>query len=257
MAGREFYTILTETGKSKIADAAVLGTKINFITLKVGDGNGSYYEPGEAQVDLMHTVWSGPITNVSIDSNNSNWVVVDSLIPNDVGAFVIREVGIFDDNQDMLAVAKHPETYKPIVSNGASKEVRIKLILEVSNTASISLEVNPNAAATQEDIENLAGEGRTTETVKENADAIANLQGEINDMKNSCGTGTFNGTAGVIINHNAGTSNYIVQITISSPDPTGAIGIFWTESKADTSFIVKNTGDTGFRFDWVLIKLSA
>ena len=42
-----FYTLITTTGKVKMANATALGTKVNFKTLKVGDGNGNYYEPTE------------------------------------------------------------------------------------------------------------------------------------------------------------------------------------------------------------------
>ena len=50
----QFYTILTNTGKAKIANSVTLGTKVNLTTLKVGDSNGAYYNPSESQTDLVH-----------------------------------------------------------------------------------------------------------------------------------------------------------------------------------------------------------
>jgi len=52
----QFYTILTNVGKAKIANSLPTGTKISLATLKVGDSNGVYYNPTEAQTDIKHKV---------------------------------------------------------------------------------------------------------------------------------------------------------------------------------------------------------
>ena len=75
-----FYTLLTEIGKAKIANASVLGQKINFTRLVVGDSNGQYYEPTESQTKLAHQVWQGQVGNVKIDENNPNWIVIETVI---------------------------------------------------------------------------------------------------------------------------------------------------------------------------------
>lgn len=168
-----FYTILTNTGKAKIANATALEDKVNFTTLKAGDSNGNYYNPTETQEDLIHTVWQGNINSITTDPDNPNWIVVEVVIPSNVGGFIIREVGIFDDEGNMLAIGKYPETYKPQVADGSTKDITIRMILEVSNSASVTLKVDPTVTlATKTDFNNLAGTGRTTETVKGNADDI-------------------------------------------------------------------------------------
>ncbi|SHJ50342.1 phage tail protein, partial [Clostridium magnum] len=138
-----FYTILTNTGKAQIANASALGIKVNFTTLKLGDGNGAYYNPTETQTTLVHEVWSGNIGNITVDSTNANWLVLETVIPADVGGFMIREAGVFDDKGNLLAVGKYPETYKPIVSQGSAKDLRIRIIIEVTNTAAVTLKVDP------------------------------------------------------------------------------------------------------------------
>ena len=183
MADQQFYTLITTAGKAKIANATAFGTKVNFNTLKVGDGNGNYYEPTESKTDLVHTVWSGPITSISTDPSNPNWIIIAVSIPADVGGFMIREVGIFDDTGTMIAIGKYPETYKPTSETGSTKDLTIKTILEVSNSGTIELKVDPNIiVATKQDFNALAGTGRTTETVKKNADNIASLSSQMADM---------------------------------------------------------------------------
>lgn len=183
MADQQFYTIVTTAGKAKIANATAFGDKVNFTTLKVGDSNGNYYEPTENQMDLVHTVWSGTITNVSVDPNNLNWLIIAVSIPATDGGFMIREVGIFDDTGTMIAIGKYPETYKPTSETGSTKDLTIKTILEVSNSGSVELKIDPNVIiATKADFNALAGTGRTTETVKKNADDITTLGTQMADI---------------------------------------------------------------------------
>ncbi|MCI1478128.1 MAG: phage tail protein [Clostridium beijerinckii] len=138
-----YYSILTNIGKAQIANAIGLGNKIDFVKMKVGDGNGSYYNPTESQTDLVHTVWEGAIGHVAVDENNPNWINIEVLIPPDAGGFFIREYGVFDANDNMLAVAKCAETYKPLPADGSTKEINMKMIIAVSNTSSITLKIDP------------------------------------------------------------------------------------------------------------------
>lgn len=150
----QFYTILTAIGKAKIANATALGNKVNFTTLKVGDGGGKYYNPTETQEDLINAVWQGNMNSISVDKKNPNWIVIEVIIPSNIGGFVIREAGIFDDEGVLIAVGKYPETYKPKAEDGSTKDLIIKMILEVSNTSTVTLKVDPTVIlATKKDIE--------------------------------------------------------------------------------------------------------
>lgn len=139
----KFYTLLTKIGKAKIANSAGFGSKVNFVKMKVGDGGGAYYNPTEEQEDLVNTVWEGNITHVTIDENNPNWINVEMMIPANVGGFMIREYGVFDENNNMLAIAKCAESYKPLVEDGSTKELLMKMVLTVSNTENITLKIDP------------------------------------------------------------------------------------------------------------------
>ncbi|NMF06506.1 phage tail protein [Clostridium beijerinckii] len=150
----KFYTMLTKLGRKKLSASAVSGSKVNFKTLKVGDGNGSYYEPSEDQTSIVKEVWSGNISAISVDKSNANWIVVETVIPAADGGFFIREAGIFDDAGDMIAITKLSETYKPTILEGSTKDLVIKIVLEVSNASSIDLKIDPNVVvATKGDIQ--------------------------------------------------------------------------------------------------------
>lgn len=156
MAEEQFYTILTNVGKAKIANATLLNSNLTLKTLKVGDGNGTYYNPTEDQEDLKNTVHECAIGAIYIDKKNPNWIISETIIPGSVGGFTIREVGLFDAEGDMIAVGKYPETYKPVVANGASKDLNVRTIFEVSNAENVTLNLDPSVIiATKEDINNL------------------------------------------------------------------------------------------------------
>ncbi|EHI98053.1 putative tail fiber-related protein [Clostridium sp. DL-VIII] len=150
----QFYTIPTAIGKAKIANSIALGTKINLTTMKIGDSNGSYYNPNESQTDLVHSVYSCNINSVAVDEDNANWINIICALPSDVGDFYIREVGAFDDTGALISIGKYPETYKPIATNGSTKEIYIKMTLEVTSTSSIELKIDPTVVlATKKDID--------------------------------------------------------------------------------------------------------
>ncbi len=139
-----FYTILTNAGLAAIANAVINQTQVNFAKLGVGDGNGAYYTPTQEATALRNQVWIGNISSVTADTTNPNWVNVETVIPGNVGGFEIREIGIFDDNNVLLAIGKLPITYKPNFAEGSSKDLYIKAIFEVTNASAVTLKVDPS-----------------------------------------------------------------------------------------------------------------
>ncbi|HBF7900400.1 phage tail protein [Clostridioides difficile] len=165
MAEQKYYTLLTTIGKASIANATALGNKVDLVKLQLGDGAGAEYNPTEEQTSLKNVVWEGSINNVKIDEENPNWIVIETVIPGSVGGFMIREVGIFDSKEQLIAVSKYPETYKPTADSGSVKDLVIKIILVVSNTSSVNLKVDPTVIlATLKDIQDLETKIDTTKT---------------------------------------------------------------------------------------------
>lgn len=139
----KFYTILTNIGLAKIANSQVTGNKVNLVEMAVGDGNGAYYNPTSNDGALRNEKWRGPIGSVEIDEDNANWIVIETVIPSEIGGFFLREVGLFDEEGDLIAIGKYPETYKPILDEGSAKDLYIRMIIEVSNASSVTLKVDP------------------------------------------------------------------------------------------------------------------
>ncbi|ECG1709340.1 TPA: tail fiber protein [Salmonella enterica] len=140
----EFYTLLTDRGMAKIASALADKKQIHLQKMAVGDGGGQYYEPTASQTKLRHEVWRGEMNTLTVAPNNPNWLIAELVLPEDVGGWYVREVGVFDDEGELIAIGKFPESYKPLLLGGCGKQVCIRLIMEVSNTTAVTLTVDPS-----------------------------------------------------------------------------------------------------------------
>jgi|TARA_A100001518_G_scaffold2910_1_gene2904 hypothetical protein len=139
----QFYTVPTAVGEAKIANAIALGGTINITQLAIGDGNGTLPTPDSDRAALVNEVRRGAINTSDVDADNPNWIVVEQVLPPDVGGWTIREVGIYDEDDDLIAYGNYPETYKPVLSEGSGRTQTIRFVMQVSSTAAITLKVDP------------------------------------------------------------------------------------------------------------------
>lgn len=139
-----FYTILTDVGQAKLANAIALGQTIDITELAVGDGNGALPVPETSRTALVNEVRRAPINLSEVDDQNPNWVVVEQVLPPDVGGWTIREIGVYDIDGDLIGYGNYPETYKPVLAEGSSRTQTIRFVMEVSDTQAITLKVDPS-----------------------------------------------------------------------------------------------------------------
>lgn len=230
----QFYTILTAVGKAKIANAAALGEKVELTHLALGDGGGSYYNPTEDQTELRNEVWRGVIGTVDVDTENPNWITIQTVVPSQHGGFMIREAGVFDNEGDLIAVGKYPETYKPVAADGSIKDLVVRMILEVSNTASVVLKVDPTVVlATQQQVDEAEARAKayTDQEVAEVSQALDAHLADNNAHITSTERETWNnkldksgGTmTGILVaqNNTEYTTKQVRNIIISTADPSG------------------------------------
>ena len=111
--------------------------------LAVGDSGGEYYELSETQTALVNEVYRGTTNRIYQDDEYSERIIIDTAIPAGVGGFYIREAGIFDTDGDLIAISNIPETYKPHQSEGSTRDLYIKLVLEVANVSAIEIITDP------------------------------------------------------------------------------------------------------------------
>lgn len=140
----KYYAVLTNVGAAKLANATALGSQVEITQMAVGDGNGVLPTPNPAQTALVHELRRKPLNSLSIDPNNANQIIAEQVIPEDEGGWWIREIGLFDKDGDMIAVANCAETYKPQLQEGSGRVQVVRMILIVSSTAAVTLKIDPS-----------------------------------------------------------------------------------------------------------------
>ncbi|EPL3847634.1 phage tail protein [Klebsiella aerogenes] len=140
----KYYAVLTNVGAAKLANATALGAQVEITQMAVGDGNGALPTPNPTQTALVHELRREQLNTLSIDPNNANQIIAEQVIPEDVGGWWIREIGLFDKDGDMIAVANCAETYKPQLQEGSGRVQIVRMILIVSSTAAITLKIDPS-----------------------------------------------------------------------------------------------------------------
>ncbi|EKQ4571246.1 phage tail protein [Salmonella enterica subsp. enterica serovar Montevideo] len=140
----KYYSILTNQGAARLANATMLGSKLNLTQMAVGDANGVLPTPDPAQTKLINQKRIAPLNLLSVDPNNQSQIIAEQIIPENEGGFWIREIGLYDDEGVLIAVANCPETYKPQLQEGSGRTQTIRMILVVSNTEAITLKIDPS-----------------------------------------------------------------------------------------------------------------
>ncbi|EPO4825939.1 phage tail protein [Escherichia coli] len=140
---RKFKTVITDTGAKKLAQAAAPdGKPVRLTHMAVGDGGGALPTPDSKQTRLVHEVWRHTVNRVILDATHQNRIIAELVIPPETGGFWIREIGVFDEHGDLIAVGNTAESYKPAVAEGSGRAQTFRTILTVSSTATVALTVD-------------------------------------------------------------------------------------------------------------------
>ncbi|HGD8689919.1 TPA: phage tail protein [Escherichia coli] len=140
---RKFKTVITDTGAKKLAQAAAPdGKPVRLTHMAVGDGGGALPTPDSKQTRLVHEVWRHTVNRVILDATHQNRIIAELVIPPETGGFWIREIGVFDEHGDLIAVGNTAESYKPTVAEGSGRAQTFRTILTVSSTATVALTVD-------------------------------------------------------------------------------------------------------------------
>lgn len=140
----KYFALLTNIGAAKLANATALGAQVEITQMAVGDGNGVLPTPNPAQTALTHELRRAQLNMLTIDPVNTNQIIAEQVIPEDAGGWWIREIGLFDKDGDMIAVANCAETYKPQLQEGSGRVQVIRVILIVSSTEAVTLKIDPS-----------------------------------------------------------------------------------------------------------------
>jgi phage-related tail fiber protein len=143
----DFYAIPTTIGEAKLANALALGIPLQITQLAVGDGAGAGAQgtplPNPAQTALVSERRRAPINTLATDPSNANVLIAEQIIPEDVGGWWIREMGLFDVDGTLIAVCNTPPTYKPVLASGSGRTQIVRMQIIVTDVAAVTLKIDP------------------------------------------------------------------------------------------------------------------
>ncbi|MDT3419626.1 phage-related tail fiber protein [Pseudomonas protegens] len=139
----QFFAILTAAGEAKQANADALGIPWKLTEMGVGDANGTDPIPDRAQTRLINERRRRPLNKLSVDPANPNIIVAEQIIPADEGGWWIREIGLYDADGALVAVANCAPSYKPLMSQGSGRTQVVRMNFIVSSAASVVLKIDP------------------------------------------------------------------------------------------------------------------
>ncbi|WP_019409488.1 phage tail protein [Pseudomonas psychrophila] len=147
----QFMAILTAVGEAKQANADALGIPWSFSQMGVGDANGTDPIPDRLQTQLIHEQRRAPLNQVKIDPKNSNVIIAEQVIPENEGGWWIREIGLYDEGGDLVAVANCAPSFKPLLAQGSGKTQVVRMNFIVTSATNVTLKIDPSVVlATRE-----------------------------------------------------------------------------------------------------------
>ena len=137
-----YGSVITTAGKAKIIAAAAAGTKVNITKFAVGDGDGAAYTPSSVMTALKNSCYTGDINAYKIDPNSANTMVVECMVPAGSGGYTIREIGLFDADDDLIALSNTPDIVKAVEAEGAVSDFIFNLQITVSDASAVEIVVD-------------------------------------------------------------------------------------------------------------------
>ena len=157
----KYSAILTRIGLERMAAAAITGDPVDFAEMAVGDGSGTLPEPDPERSALVNEVYRSPLNRLVIADKGKNIIRAEMVIPPQVGGFTLREAALYDSAGICLAIASLPESYKPLLAEGAGRVQAVNIWIAVNNTDNVQLTADLSVVmATVAEVEKAKSEGK-------------------------------------------------------------------------------------------------
>ncbi len=139
----QFFAILTKVGEAKQANADALGIPWNISQMGVGDAHGTDPIPDRLQTKLINERRRAPLNQLMIDPLNPSVLIAEQVIPADVGGWWVREIGLYDADGDLVAVANCAPSFKPLLSQGSGRTQIVRMNFIISSLTNVVLKIDP------------------------------------------------------------------------------------------------------------------
>lgn len=168
MSTNQYGGFLTDKGAAKQVEAASGGLRRNITHMLIGDAGGAPGQtpdpvPSPSQTKLVRQRYRVKLNRLVAAENNPSVLIAEAILPQDVGGWWMRELGLEDSDGDMIAVANCAPSYKPLVNEGSGRTQTVRLHIAFSHAETVDLLIDPNVVtATVADLQNALLEVRAT-----------------------------------------------------------------------------------------------
>ncbi|QJQ00206.1 phage tail protein [Herbaspirillum rubrisubalbicans Os34] len=156
---QNFYCILTAVGEAKDANAKALGIPLRFKQMAVGDGGGVVPTPDRSRTKLYNQQYKALLNQLSRDPINTNQLIAELVIPEKEGGWWMRELGLYDEDGDLIAYGNCPPTYKPQLAEGSGRTQVVRMVIIMTSASNVELKIDPSVVlATRSYLESYAAQ---------------------------------------------------------------------------------------------------
>ena len=149
-------------GAARITACVLAGTKLKITQAAAGDGGGGYYVPTVDQTELVAELWRGPIVSAVQNPAVPNMLDVKIVIDDSVGNFVCREMGLFSEDGELIAICNTPDTEKVAISTGVDGRLTMVMHIVVADASVLEFTIIPALdVVSREDLERAISEHNT------------------------------------------------------------------------------------------------
>lgn len=157
----KYYSMLTDKGKERFAQAAITGIPVDFAEMAVGDGGGTVPNTDPTQTQLINEVFRAPLNRLVIADDAASVIRAEMIMLPQVGGFWVREAALYSSDGECLVVASLPPSYKPQLAEGSGRLQSVNIWIAVNNTADVELKADPSVIlATIEEVNKAKAEAK-------------------------------------------------------------------------------------------------
>lgn len=143
MINSQYKSVITSAGHTANTQSIASGTTIVFDEIAFGSGG---LVPNENATDLVKEEVRIKIHSVVQNQTDTNILEIEAVVPAHIGGFTINEAALYLDDGTLYAVASLPESYKPILDQGAGKEFSFVFFLTSVGVENVALTIDGGAS---------------------------------------------------------------------------------------------------------------
>jgi len=139
----DYSAIMTDIGRQKQIELFAQGKTLTLAHIAFGDGNSN---ANPLKTALARERYRSPVNDIVPQASDPFTFLVKGHVPGPIGGFSISEVGVFDEDNTLIYLAKYKPTYKPTSDDGATEDMIFELYVTLISAADATIQVDPNVA---------------------------------------------------------------------------------------------------------------